>query len=242
MYSTDLDSGTLDYTIQSSNSNSIAYTNYLGESSNRSDISIFLQNYRPEAAAAANDFKVQVIANGTDQQTPSNSTQLKAGTDLEGNLDAETIIGITWPTPLMAYATGGSPAFMRDALTVNNTNEPYLTWLHYVLGQPDLPHVISSSYGDDEQTVPYSYATSVCNGFAQLGARGISVLFATGDHGVGPAGDCFTNDGKNTSTFLPVFPASCVSYSVLLSTPFSANKYPSPMSLQWEEPKASPLK
>lgn len=155
---------------------------------------------------------------------------MKAGTDLEGNLDPETIIGLTWPTPLTAYATGGNPTFIQDALTVNNTNEPYLTWLQYVLAQPNLPHVISSSYGDDEQTVPYAYATSVCNGFAQLGARGVSVLFATGDHGVGPDGDCFTNDGKNTSTFLPVFPASCVSSRFY--SPNSANKYSSLMSLQ----------
>jgi tripeptidyl-peptidase-1 len=71
--------------------------------------------------------------------------------------------------------------------------------------------VISTSYGDDEQTVPLSYATSVCNGFAQLGARGISLLFSSGDNGVGPANDCFSNNGTNATTFLPAFPASCVS-------------------------------
>jgi tripeptidyl-peptidase-1 len=91
-----------------------------------------------------------------------------------------------------------------------DTNEPYLTWLQYILTQPKIPQVISTSYGDDEQTVPYSFAISVCNGFAQLGARGISVIFASGDNGVGPGKDCFTNDGKNTTTFLPSFPASCV--------------------------------
>jgi tripeptidyl-peptidase-1 len=203
--------GTLDYNIQSSNSNSIALTNFLGEASNRSDVSIFLQEFRPEAVAAANNFTVQIIANGDNQQTPNNVTQLQAGKDTEGNLDAETIIGITWPTPLIEYNTGGSPPFVSDALTVNNTNEPYLTWLQYILAQPTIPQVISSSYGDDEQTVPLSYATSVCNAFAQLGARGVSVLFASGDHGVGPVGDCVTNDGKNTPTFLPAFPASCVS-------------------------------
>jgi tripeptidyl-peptidase-1 len=151
-------------------------TNFLGEASNRSDVSIFLQQFRPEAAAAANNFSVQVIANGDNQQTPNNATQLKTGKDTEGNLDAETIIGLTWPTPLIEYNTGGSPPFVQDALTVNNTNEPYLTWLQYILAEPNLPQVISSSYGDDEQTVPLSYATSVCNAFAQLGARGISMV------------------------------------------------------------------
>jgi tripeptidyl-peptidase-1 len=78
-----------------------------------------------------------------------------------------------------------------------------------VLTQPSLPQVISTSYADDEQSVPFSFAQSVCNGFAQLGARGISLFFGSGDAGVGTEGDCFTNNGKNTSTFLAMFPTSC---------------------------------
>lgn len=74
---------------------------------------------------------------------------------------------------------------------------------------PNLPQIISSSYGDDEQTVPHDYAIRVCNQFMQLGARGVSFLTASGDNGVGATGDCFTNDGKNTSTFLPSFPDGC---------------------------------
>ncbi len=71
-----------------------------------------------------------------------------------------------------------------------------------------IPQTISTSYGDDEQTVPQEYATSVCNMFAQLGAMGVSVLFASGDLGVG-GGSCRSNDGTNRVKFIPVFPASC---------------------------------
>ena len=46
-----------------------------------------------------------------------------------------------------------------------------------------------------------------CSMFAQLGARGVSILFSSGDTGVGSA--CQTNDGKNTTRFLPIFPAAC---------------------------------
>lgn len=56
--------------------------------------------------------------------------------------------------------------------------------------------------------VPLDYATEVCNLFAQLGARGSSIMFSSGDDGVG-AGNCLTNDGKNTKRFQPNFPASC---------------------------------
>jgi tripeptidyl-peptidase-1 len=97
-------------------------------------------------------------------------------------------------------STGGSPPYIPDANTPTNTNEPYLDWLNYVLAQPTIPQTFTTSYGDDEQTVPLDYATSVCNMFAQLGTRGASVLFSSGDSGVG---------GGSCTTFLPNFPASC---------------------------------
>ena len=55
--------------------------------------------------------------------------------------------------------------------------------------------------------VPLDYAQTVCNLFAQLGARGSSVMFSSGDDGVG-GGDCLTNDGKNTKQFQPNFPGT----------------------------------
>lgn len=45
--------------------------------------------------------------------------------------------------------------------------------------------------------------------FAQLGARGVSVFFGSGDQGVGPNGFYVSNDGTNRSMFLPQFPSSC---------------------------------
>ena len=48
------------------------------------------------------------------------------------------------------------------------------------------------------------------------GARGISVIFSSGDFGVGDGNpdpatqECFSNDGRNVTRFIPSFPASCV--------------------------------
>jgi tripeptidyl-peptidase-1 len=55
--------------------------------------------------------------------------------------------------------------------------------------------------------VPPTYAKKVCDIIGQLGVRGVSVIFSSGDTGVGSA--CQTNDGKNTTRFLPIFPAAC---------------------------------
>ena len=52
-----------------------------------------------------------------------------------------------------------------------------------MLNETSVPQTITASYGDDEQTVQGLTANSVCNGFAQLGARGVSIMFSSGDFG-----------------------------------------------------------
>ncbi|KAF5392934.1 hypothetical protein D9757_001210 [Collybiopsis confluens] len=80
------------------------------------------------------------------------------------------------------YTTAGSPPFIPDLETPTDTNEPYIS----------SPR--ASRYGR---------------------ARGVSLTSSSGDGGVGdgdsdPATQtCITNDGKNKTEFLPLFPASC---------------------------------
>ncbi|EXJ89839.1 hypothetical protein A1O3_02906 [Capronia epimyces CBS 606.96] len=201
--------GTVNYEVKAAGKNKMAHINYLDEASNRSDISIFLSKYRPEAEAYAYEFEAISIAGGL----LDNGTNVAAeGLDQEANLDAEYMIGIGYPTPLVAYHTGGrNPTFTPDLLESDNSNEPYLVWATYMTGLPDedIPQVISTSYGDDEQTVSRSYAQAVCNQFAQLGARGVSLFFASGDSGVGQDGTCYSNVDNSTYMFIPAFPQDC---------------------------------
>jgi tripeptidyl-peptidase-1 len=153
---------------------------------------------------------------------------------IEAMLDVEYAFGIAYPAKATFYTTAGSPPFHTDNQTTVNSNEPYQDWLDFVFNQTqaELPRVISTSYGDDEQTVPRSYALRVCAGFAQLGARGVSgkqqsslarkdglrscaVVFSSGDGGVGDGATsmtytrCYANDGSGRREFLPTFPATC---------------------------------
>ena len=220
--------GTINYIPRVPEKNVIGVTNYLNEvrlsnvpenqprhvtndyqTQKRSDIRTFLQNFRPEAAGVADTFPIINIANAQDEQGSLNADQLDAQLNLEGDLDGELVIGISWPTKFMSWSTGGSPPFLIDLATPTDTNEPYLEWMDYVLAQETLPQVISTSYGDDEQTVPYSYAKRVCDGFQQLGARGISVILSSGDSGVGFNESCFSNSNTSQAGFLPEFPTSC---------------------------------
>lgn len=206
--------GTFGYVPQVPEKQQIGLVNYLGQVSNRSDIQIYLERYRPDAAKAnvSYTFQTEIVAEGDDQQTPNTNK------GREGNLDAEVVLGIGFPIPLVTYNVGGMPLFKNSKFTTKNTNEPYLTWLQYVLSKPSLPQVITTSYADEEQTVPYAYAKRVCEGFAQLGARGISVLFGSGDEGVGHDGLCTKNDRTGDTAFLPSFPASCPYVTAVGST------------------------
>lgn len=139
---------------------------------------------------------------------PQNSSE----SSIEANLDIQYTEAMSYPIPNNFYSTAGRGLLVPDLDQPDpndNSNEPYLELFTYLLGLDDdeLPSVLSTSYGEDEQSVPAKYAKNVCNLIGQLGARGVSVVFSSGDTGVGSA--CQTNDGKNTTRFLPIFPAAC---------------------------------
>ncbi|CZS92348.1 related to tripeptidyl-peptidase I [Rhynchosporium graminicola] len=132
--------------------------------------------------------------------------------DVEANLDIQYAASLAYETNITYFSTAGRGPLVPDLdqpSQADNQNEPYMEFLDYILALPDcdLPQTITTSYGEDEQSVTEGYARTVCDKFGQLGLRGVSILFSSGDTGPGSA--CQTNDGKNTTRFLPIFPASC---------------------------------
>jgi tripeptidyl-peptidase-1 len=188
---------TTSYKPKATDKNTLGVAGYLDEFANKKDLQTFFEKFRKDAVGATFT-TIQVHGGGDDQSKPG----------IEANLDIQYTEGLSFPTPNIYFSTGGSPPFKPDSQTPTNTNEPYSDWLDFILKQDKVPQTFTTSYGDDEQTVPPDYARSVCNRFAQLGARGSSILFSSGDFGVG-GGDCKTNDGKDKVQFQPIFPASC---------------------------------
>ncbi|KAF9557591.1 hypothetical protein EC968_007539 [Mortierella alpina] len=205
-------------TPHSNNATIIGVGGFLNEYGNRADLQKFFKDYRPEFLGR--EYRTLSVNGGLDDQT-------KPGT--EANLDIQYTAGLMTPEAVTYYTVGGSPPFKADANTPSNTNEPYEEFVDYLLakhkkyteapvGMKDesdrLPATISLSYADFEQTVPKTYAERVCDLFTQLGAMGTTVLAASGDFGVGGPTDpgpekCFSNDGTETTKFMPLFPASC---------------------------------
>ncbi|KAJ7249548.1 peptidase S8/S53 domain-containing protein [Mycena haematopus] len=188
---------TTNYVPAATTTNKLGVAGYLGEFANDKDLQTFFKDLRPDAVGGTFTH-VQVNGGLNTQSDPG----------VEANLDIQYTEAVSFPTPNIYYSTGGSPPFLADSFTPTNTNEPYLDWLNFILNASTIPQTFTTSYGDDEQSVPEDYATSVCNLFMQLGARGSSIMFSSGDEGVG-GGDCETNDGTNKVVFQPAFPASC---------------------------------
>lgn len=166
---------------------------FLEEYAIKADFSTFLSSYA-YFNNKAKSFTCTGINAGTCPTSPAG---------IEANLDVQYAGSISSSVPMTYYSTAGRGQYLGSG---TNTNEPYLEFLNSLLALPaaSLPNTLSISYGDDESTVPLSYATNVCNLFAQLGARGVSVLVSSGDSGVGDV--CKVN-GK--TSFTTAFPAAC---------------------------------
>ncbi|KAH9009153.1 subtilisin-like protein [Lactarius pseudohatsudake] len=180
---------TSNYVPSAVDHNVLGVVGLLGDYPNPDDLRQFMNEFRFDATSATYSV-VQIKGGG---YNPSNPT-------VEANLNIQYTSAIAYPTPHIFYSTGGWDPY----------GDGFINWLDYALGQWSVPQTISTPYGMPEYTVPRDYATYVCSLFARLGVRGVSVLFSSGNEGVG-SGNCLFQDSSGNSRvqFLPTFPSTC---------------------------------
>ncbi|RAR16056.1 tripeptidyl-peptidase 1 precursor [Stemphylium lycopersici] len=182
----------------------LGVSGYLEQYARFADFTQFASRFAPQAVGTT--FEVTSVNEGPFDQ---NST----ASSVEANLDIQYTAGLVSPKITTEFYTVPGRGILVPDLDQpsvdDNNNEPYLDFFTYLVGLEDeeLPEVLTTSYGENEQSVPAEYAKKVCDMIGQLGTRGVSVIFSSGDTGPGSA--CQTNDGKNTTRLLPIFPASC---------------------------------
>ncbi|KAJ7795865.1 subtilisin-like protein [Mycena olivaceomarginata] len=172
-------------------SNILAATGYESEFASIADLAVPIPDpLRPDISNTTT-FTLVTADNGSNPQGP-----FDAG--FEANLDIQYTAGIATGVPVQFLSVGGSVLTFPDSLFDTST---------FLEGVDNPPSVLSTSYGRIESAFGASVATKICNGYMGLGARGISVIFASGDGGVRGNHDDSSLCANNT--FLPVFPASC---------------------------------
>ncbi|KAI0823806.1 family S53 protease [Trametes gibbosa] len=174
-------------TAATQSSNKLAVSGFIDQFANKADLASFLKKLRTDVSSSTT-FTLQTLDGGSNSQSGS-----QAG--VEANLDVQYTIGVATGVPTTFISVGDN--FQDGDL------EGFLDIINFLLDESAPPQVLTTSYGQNENTISPKLANTLCNAYAQLGARGVSILFASGDGGVA---------GSQTSSctkFLPTFPSGC---------------------------------
>merc|ERR1719444_207476 len=120
-------------------------------------------------------------------------------------LDIETVTGVAGNVEAEFWGFSGRAPQSPE-------NEPFMKWLEQLSNTADdvVPKVFSTSYGEDESSWPRPAAERLNVEFQKAGVRGISLLFASGDSGVGSAthqcSDQCSGYAQGAKCFKPMWP------------------------------------
>ncbi|KAI0366839.1 subtilisin-like protein [Pilatotrama ljubarskyi] len=178
--------------------NSLGVSGFDNEVANPDDLKDFLSQARPDITNGT--FAVQSVDGGSDDGQ---------GTT-EASLDIQYTVGLATNVPTTFISVGQQ--------NQDGGLEGFLDIINTLIAQENPPLVLTTSFGFDE--TPFSeqapeLAETLCNAYAKLGARGTSVLFASGDGGVSGSQADPSCDG---SEFIPTFPATCPYITAVGST------------------------
>ncbi|TQV92820.1 family S53 protease-like protein [Cordyceps javanica] len=188
---------------------SLAVTGFLDFSASHDDAAAFLQRYFPRGRGS--DF-ADVTVGDDDDANPNN----ERNATLEGNLDTQIALSVGYPSPVTYLMVGP-----------NNQDQPsryfgdqLVSFGQWLNAASDPPAVVSSSYLGSEPDFPGSYKDRICGEFAKAGARGITVLFCSGDFGVSG----LNHQSSCPDGYVPTFPASCPYVTAVGSTQFGGDQ------------------
>ncbi len=184
----------------------LGVSGFIQQFANEADLSTFLSSLRPDIPSTTT-FTLQTLDGGE-------NTQTRADAGIEANLDIQYTVGVATGVPTTFISVGNN--FQDGAL------EGFLDIINFLLGESNPPHVLTTSYGQNENTISRNLAkyvsarlnsvkfiltrcefSNLCNAYMQLGVRGTSILFASGDGGVSGS------QSANCKTFVPTFPSGC---------------------------------
>ncbi|KAI0366840.1 subtilisin-like protein [Pilatotrama ljubarskyi] len=168
--------------------NSLAVSGFGNEIPNKDDLSEFLAALRPDAKDGT--FTAVSVDNGI---TDGDGT-------VEASLDIQYTVGLATNVPTTFVSVGNQ--------NQDGDLSGFLDIINALLAEDQPPLVLTTSFGFNELAFVSQpdLAVNLCNAYGQLGARGTSILFASGDGGVsGPQ----ASDACDGQAFEPTFPSGC---------------------------------
>ncbi|KAJ7117680.1 family S53 protease [Mycena epipterygia] len=166
--------------------NSIAVAGFIEQFAQKADLTSFLKSFRTDVSSSTT-FTTQTLDGGV-------NTQSAADAGVEA-LDIQYTVGVATGVPIVFVSAGEN--------SQDGDLGGFLDMVNFLSAEDNIPQVLTTSYGENESDLSPALASKLCNAYMALGARGTSVLFASGDGGVegGSAQTC--------STFQVAFPADC---------------------------------
>ncbi|KAJ4496106.1 subtilisin-like protein [Lentinula edodes] len=162
--------------IKTSNS-TIGVSAFGGQDANKADLTSFLKLFRPDLSS--DTFATQLLDNATNSQTLSDS-------GIEADLDIQYTVGLANGIPTTFVDVGDD--------THDGDDGGFLDIVNDLLAETNPPLVLTTSYGvaGDESGLSRELTFAMCDAFMKLTARGVTILYATGDGGVAssPGEDC----------------------------------------------------
>ena len=177
-------------TVGKADKNIMAVTAFLNQKYSESSLKSYYSQYCEPKGLTCGDT--------ADQGLPKLVGDATTGSPgVEAMLDIQSINGVggNIHSEFWGFA-GASPD--------NPDNEPFMKWLAQVGTTSDdaVPKLFSTSYGEDENSWSLPAATRLNAEFQKVGARGISLLYASGDEGANCKGGKFVAEGPGSSPFV----------------------------------------
>ncbi|KZT41769.1 family S53 protease [Sistotremastrum suecicum HHB10207 ss-3] len=168
----------------------LGVSGFIDQFAQTADLKSFLTKFRTDISSSTT-FALQTLDGGSNPQGRNDA-------GIEANLDIEYTIGIATGVPVTFISVGEN--------TKDGDLGGFLDIINFIQGEAaaSRPQVLTTSYGQNENTVTRAMANSLCNAYSTLGAAGVSILFASGDGGV--AG---SQTSSCSASFLPTFPSGC---------------------------------
>ncbi|KAI4525603.1 subtilisin-like protein [Schizophyllum commune Loenen D] len=173
-------------TAATQSSNVLGVSGFIEQYAQQADLSQFLSLFRKDLPSNTS-FTLQTLDGGSNPQGSR-----YAGT--EADLDIEYTVGVATKVPTTFISVGENNA---DGVS------GFLDIIQTLTSESNPPQVLTTSYGFNEPDLGSSLASRICDAYMTLGARGVSLLFSSGDGGVSGS------QSQSCTTFIPTFPGTC---------------------------------